>query len=242
VEFQFYLLFPFLVGFMHRYGMRYIVALIGLLISVRFLLWCSVDLKSLKGLTYSTLLGRLDQFLIGMVAGALYSGRGPRWTPAWFKAAWSPFVGIAVAVVTVWIFHRAGGHYRMGDKHWFWIIWTPLEGLAWAFLVLSYCVSRFELPSRISRGLAFLGTLSFSLYVNHWIFVHNMPFHRWLPQLSDNYPMNALLSVLFVVLPLLVTFSCLTYYVIERPFFELRRSYVLKHPDPSAAVQPMSVT
>lgn len=227
LEFQFYLLFPFLVVFMHRIGMRHVAALILLLVCIRLFLWCSKDLKSLRAIAYSTLVGRLDQFLIGMVAGAIYCGRGPS-VPKWLRGIWTPLVGLAIAVGSVWAFHRAGGYYNLGEHHWFWIIWTPLEGVAWAALVLSYCVSRFELPAMLSRPLAFLGTLSFSLYVNHWLFVHNVPFHRWIPQLLDNYPMNALLSVLIAVLPVLVPFSCLTYYVIEKPFFELRRSYIVK--------------
>ncbi len=236
VEFQFYLLFPFLVGFLYRYGFRYVVGLIVLLTFIRYLMWCSPDIQNLKSTVYGTLIGRLDQFLIGMAAGALYSGRGPQWNLSLFKKWWSVLIGVAVAVCTVWIFHRCGGYYHLGDKHWFWIIWTPIEGCVWALLIMTYVMSPLELPSRLSRFFSFLGSLSFSLYVNHWLFVHNMPFHKWIPLLHKNYPINAFLSVLFVVMPLLVVLSWLTYLIIERPFFELRKTYIRKDSEPEPSV------
>ena len=59
-----------------------------------------------------------------------------------------------------------------------------------------------------------------------------MPWGRMaLPQFSESMTTNALLSFTLVALPLLVLFSAITYYVIEKPFFELRRSYLKKKPE-----------
>ncbi len=234
VEFQFYLIFPLIVVFLKRYGLRYAGGAIMLLVVLRGLMWCSREVLDLKSIVYGTLIGRMDQFLIGMVAGAVYSGRGPKWHLGFLKRGWSVLLGTAVAVGSIWIFHRCGGFYHLGNKHWIWIIWTPLEGCIWALLIMTYVMSSFQLPGWLSRTLSFLGSLSFSLYVNHWIFVNNMPFHKWIPLLSNNYSSNAFLSVLLVVLPLLTAFSWLTHQIIERPFFELRKSYILKDLEPKS--------
>lgn len=226
LEFQFYLLFPFLIQFMQQQGLRYAIGLIGLCIAIRLLLWGLGDLKDLKTLVYNSLLGRMDQFVIGMAAGIGYqSGALARRFP-WLKRAWSPVVGAALAILSIWAFHRSGGLFRTGDKSLLWVVWTTWEGAVWALVILTYCLSRFELPARASRSLAFLGTLSFSLYVNHWFFVNTTPWQKWVPKLVSNFPMNALVSACLFVLPGLIVFSWLTYRVIEKPFFDLRRPYL----------------
>jgi peptidoglycan/LPS O-acetylase OafA/YrhL len=98
--------------------------------------------------------------------------------------------------------------------------------MAWGGVVLTYTMARWDWPGFISRGLAHLGTLSYSMYVSHWLFVHDMPFHAWIPQLSKSMTTNAMLSVCLVVMPLIAAFSWLLYTVIEKPFFALRKSYL----------------
>ena len=76
VELQFYLLFPFLVRFLRLYGLAWGLMAIALTITLRLGL-SRMDLGDwdIKRISYYTLLGRIDQFIIGMIAGAMHSGR-----------------------------------------------------------------------------------------------------------------------------------------------------------------------
>jgi peptidoglycan/LPS O-acetylase OafA/YrhL len=65
VEFQFYLLFPFLHRFIERDGVRWAIACIALFLAFR---WLAATVgENPRDVAYWHLLGRLDQFLIGMV-------------------------------------------------------------------------------------------------------------------------------------------------------------------------------
>jgi peptidoglycan/LPS O-acetylase OafA/YrhL len=229
VEFQFYLLFPFLIGFLYKYGFRYAAGLVLLLILLRTLIWLGPkDMKGVQSLV-TTLLGRLDQFMIGMVCGAIFSGRSSIKKTEWLRHPLCFLIAAVVTVAVLYGFHRLGGYRHLGGKHWLWIIWPTVEATVWAGVILTYTMARWDWPSVLSRGLAHLGTLSYSIYITHWLFVHNMPFHQWIPQLSRSMPTNAALSVVLVVMPIIVGFSWLIYLVIEKPFFELRKSYLIRN-------------
>ena len=231
LEFQFYLLFPFLVGFLHKYGLRYGLGLILLFTLIRASTWCFHSAGSIMGTAYYTLLGRLDQFLLGMMAGAIYSGRSRVHLPKWLGNPLCLLGAIILTIAVLNVFHRLGGYTNLGTKNGLWIFWTTLEGGCWALVILCYLMTPFDWPPMVSRSLAFLGTLSYSMYVCHWEFVHEVHYYNWLPQLSTSLTGNALLSVLLIVLPVLTAFTWLVFLLIERPFFELRKSYLIKrHP------------
>ena len=245
LEFQFYLIFPFLILFAAKYGLRYMLGLILLMLTVRAMIWISPEQEKLKGAMYGTLVGRLDQFAIGMLAGCLYSGRADFSLPRWLGWKFLPLLAWLVPFYVVYLYHRLGGNSHLPkDEMWFLVVYPVLEGAAWAFFTLAYVMNPWDWPERISKALGWLGALSFSLYINHWLFAHDLTWRRlempWgrmsLPQFSESMTTNALLSFTFVALPLLVLFSAITYYVIEKPFFELRRSYLKKKPEANSNV------
>jgi peptidoglycan/LPS O-acetylase OafA/YrhL len=226
VEFQFYLLFPFLVSFLARYGLKYALALISLVVALRCMVWLGPkDMAGIQGVS-STLLGRLDQFTIGMVAGAIYSGRSAFKRVEWLRNPLCLIFSCVLAVAVIYGFHRMGGRTHLGARSWVWVVWPTFEALGWASVVLTYTMCRFDWPSFISRGLAHLGTLSYSMYVSHWLFVNDMPLHNWIPQLSRSMTTHAAFACCLFVMPAVAAFSWLLYYVIERPFFELRKPYL----------------
>ena len=238
VEFLFYLLFPFLITFVSKYGFRYIGGLLLLLVTIRTMLWWGVSHRMLpeatiapammKFVSYQTLLGRLDQFAIGMVAGAIYSGRAKWKVPSWLQRPWWPVITFMLPLLAVYWFHRMGGYSHLKESHWMWIVWPDVEALAWCAFALSYVSCTIDWPRPVSRLFSWLGTLSFSLYVNHWLFVHDFPVARYVPLISSSLTTNAALVFLFIVLPVLALFSWLTYAVIELPFFSLRKTYIEK--------------
>ena len=76
VEFAFYLIFPFLFRFLRRYGPWYLVGLIVVMNLLR-LLSAGLEPETARDISYWTIVGRLDQFLVGMLIGWLLVRRPP---------------------------------------------------------------------------------------------------------------------------------------------------------------------
>lgn len=76
VELQFYLIFPFLIVFVRNFGVKYLFGLI-----LFWLVWRALIVYNLNptgvaidnGFYYLTIIGRMDQFLVGMIAAFAYS-------------------------------------------------------------------------------------------------------------------------------------------------------------------------
>jgi len=226
VEFQIYLLFPFFLRFAERYGVRYLLAFIGLLLVVRLLVWASTG--TVQMLAYGSVFGRLDQFLIGLMAGRLYRCRSDLLgNPAWLVLA------CAVELFTIWGFDRLGGFYGNGhpSKSPIWIGWPPVEALSWAFVLLAYVSCRWSLGATFDRVTAWLGSISYSIFV-----MHLLVFWAWQPRigaqlvLSADPWLDALLKGSLIVLPSTIVVAAATYYLVERPFFRYQRSYLNEAP------------
>lgn len=217
VEFQFYLLFPFLHAFALRYGQRYLLALIALFVLFRALVFLATG--SVRFLAYETIFGRMDQFLIGMLAAHLYLRRpGIAAHPLWLAAA------LAVAVGGIHLFSRAIGYTDL--PHPGWIVWTTVEGLLWAGVLLAYLNARVVVPRALERAVAALGAASFSIYVMHNLVIAVLKRQVGLLPLGADPFTQAVWTGLLVALPAVVALAGLTYLLIERPFFAYRRRYV----------------
>jgi len=79
--------------------------------------------------------------------------------PLWLAAA------AALAVMGVHAFSRYVGYTDL--QHPAWIVWTTVEALLWAGVLLAYLNARLGLPRWAERALAALGATSFSIYVMH---------------------------------------------------------------------------
>lgn len=217
VEFQFYLLFPFLKVFSERYGSRYLWGLIALLVAVRaaiFLLYGSV-----RFVAYESIFGRMDQFLIGMLAARLWLDRPARFGhPLHLPAAALAAIGL------VHWFNRQGGHVRM-DAAW-WIAWTTVEALAWAWVMLAWLGFRPRPLPALERVLARIGAMSFSVYVMHNLVLAVIDKSIGVLPLSADPVRAAALQAVLVALPLALLAAWPTYALIERPFLGLRGRYI----------------
>jgi peptidoglycan/LPS O-acetylase OafA/YrhL len=217
VEFQFYLLFPFLHAFALRYGQRYLIALLGLFILTRALVFLATG--SVRFLAYETIFGRMDQFLIGMLAARLYLRRPTlAANPLWLLAA------SALAVTGVHGFSRIAGYTDL--QHPVWIVWTTLEGLLWAGVLLSYLNARLALPRAAERLVAALGATSFSIYVMHNLVIAVLKRQVGLLPIGADTFTQALWTGLLIAVPATLALAALTYLMIERPFFGYRLAYV----------------
>ncbi len=227
VEFQFYLIFPFLWAFFQRYGARYLAGLIALLILSRALAYGVYG--SVQDLAYWTIYGRLDQFLIGMLLGVAWH-RYPKClaNPLWLLAA----CGLVLAAVDG--FKHLGGFYGAGypSHSAIWIVVPTGEALVWGFLALAYVHARLRLPVRLDRALAWLGKISFSLYVMHNLVVFFFTRQLGVLPLRAGHPVfNVVATGLLVVVPATILLSALTYYLIERPFLAWRGRYLRPMPE-----------
>jgi len=237
VEFQFYLLFPFLVRFLRLYGLPWGLMAIALMITLRLGL-SRMDLGDwdIRRISYFTLLGRIDQFIIGMIAGAMHSGRAEVTVTRALATTPALLGSLLLVMANLYNLNRLGGLQHISGDDVIWVFWPTLDALCWALVILCYLTNPISLPAPVCRALAALGTLSYSLYVLHWVFVHQIHYSDWLPALSRSLVVNAVLTCSVVVLPPLVALSWMAYVVIERPFFELRQSYL----GPSGVTAPPS--
>jgi peptidoglycan/LPS O-acetylase OafA/YrhL len=227
VEFQFYLLFPFLHAFALRYGSRYLLALIALFVLVRALVFLATG--SVRFLAYETIFGRMDQFLIGMLAAQLYLRRpGLGGNPLWLLAA------AALAIGGIHLFSREAGYTALA--HPAWIAWTTVEGLLWAAVLVTYLNARLALPRAIERALAALGAASFSIYVMHNLVIAVLKRQVGLLPLGADTFTQAIWTGALVALPAVLAVAAVTYLLIERPFFAFRRPYVV----PAEATRPQA--
>jgi peptidoglycan/LPS O-acetylase OafA/YrhL len=216
IEFQFYLVFPFLHRFMERDGLPWVIASVALLFVLRWL--AAVDSLNPRDVSYWHLLGRLDQFLIGMLTARLFR-RWERLPIGWglpSMLAFTLMLGLLVG------FNQLGGYPL---NAWWKIFWPCIEALGWASVLLTYTLFAKRVPAFLSKPLAALGTISYSIYLLHFICVMELP--RWFPFVPGAHPnVASQLYTLKVVLPALLPFAALTYYVVERPFLNMRVSYL----------------
>lgn len=131
VEFWFYLVFPFLALFYKTEGAKYLYKLILLLWFVKLAAFLAN--ANSTHMLYSTLIGRFDQFLIGMLSADLYSRRRP-----WLHANGQWLLALSIAAVFAGVAAQARWFSLYADnKHEpVWVIWGSVEATLWAFLLL----------------------------------------------------------------------------------------------------------
>ncbi len=215
VEWHFYLLFPFLLLFLNQYGRGYLLGLILLFLLFRLMGYLLTD--QTVQLSYFTIVGRMDQFLIGMLAGYWCSQGSINRIKSWSF----PLSGL-LAVMILYFFHRTGGWPVENPYR---ILWTTLEGMVWALFLVSYLSFARLIPEKLSRGIASVGIISYSVYLIHFVIIYLLVTKGWYLDFGLSVIMNALLNTLILALPSTLLISALSYYLIERPFLRLRTKY-----------------
>lgn len=214
IELTFYLVFPFIGRFAKENGISYLLKMLFLIILIRIASF--ITLENPVPIFYTTLIGRFDQFVVGMAASMIID--------KYFTKKIAPlFVGIAV--FTIWSALEWQSNYssffgNMKDP--FWIIWPLLEATCWSFLIAAYANCNFNLPQRFSNFLNRGGEISFSIYVWHMVVI--FPMKKGIDYLSLNH--------LPFILPILISFivtwfiSNVSYDVIELPFLKMKKNYI----------------
>jgi peptidoglycan/LPS O-acetylase OafA/YrhL len=173
-ELHFYFLLPVLLG-MSRRSIPLPLLIVALAIAFRaFIFWRNGEVQSLA---YWTIVGRIDQFVLGIVAWSLSS---------WFNerrrlllAAWFFFM------IFWWWFDRTGGFYLRpsypsGSLIWVWL--PTIEALGYAALILWYEGLGVTNASFLSKLIARIGECSYSIYLLH-VFLSSMLQNSWILKL-----------------------------------------------------------
>jgi peptidoglycan/LPS O-acetylase OafA/YrhL len=233
VEFQFYLLFPVLHKVIEKDGGIFnILGLILLMILIRAALF--VNTTGFRDFAYYTIFGRLDQFLMGMIAAKLYtSGRSATFfqTPGYEKIR---ILLLLLITTTLLIFfnayNKAGGYMGSESTHLksaFWIIFNDIEAVFYSFIIVFYLsIHKYNLIKPVEGVLARFGEFSYSMYWIHapvikalFVTLHRFSFFN----LDSFRPM--FLSCLLIIVPAVIFASALSYYFFEKPFLQFRQNY-----------------
>ena len=213
VEFQFYLLFPFISLFLKRYGIKYLVGLVVLMIATRF------NLAILKGgdiyyNTYHTIIGRLDQFVIGIILGYYYQKGFFKFLE---KLKYQIFLLIIISFSFLYLFT-----FQKNSVFFVSLSFT-IEAFLWGIVTLSYIYLKLPSFKKLNNILSYLGMCSFSMYLLH------LPIGMMVNQLigwsvPNSVSSSLLQSIVRVIFIILV--STFTFKIIEKPFMSLRIKYI----------------
>jgi peptidoglycan/LPS O-acetylase OafA/YrhL len=229
VEFQFYLIFPLLVIFMRRRGWILLIEIFALAVGLRLLGVASG--AQAHTMSYSFINGRLDQFLMGMLAAiALRSGV---LTKRRCRALVLPSTVIVLGVL--YGFHRLGGFPL---EAWWKVFWPTVEGTAWALVVASYVGAEIALPKALSIALCKIGERSFSIYLLHFVILVAMVKNSLAVHFGSAIE-SSLLSSVVMLLPATLVAASLTYRVVEEPFLNMRKRYI-EEPANRSSIQEVS--
>jgi peptidoglycan/LPS O-acetylase OafA/YrhL len=239
VEFQFYLIAPFLFALVDRKKLLFFLSamLLFWLLRMIVLLPLYAEPDAMYRLSYFTIVGRINQFMIGIGLAYLFE-TGRLSLKDSRKAAFLGLALVSVALIALlMVLNNAGGIYVW---HFWRVVYPEVEALLWAAFVAAYLVSRPFVGTWVSRAIMAVGTISFSIYILHyavqrefWNIVYPLYFSGWISSLY------VVFAVTIVLASAVSALSWLSYKCIEKPFQDMRGTYLTARikpfPDASAA-------
>jgi peptidoglycan/LPS O-acetylase OafA/YrhL len=212
VETHFYLLFPVLYWICKK-GPALVLAVLGAATLFRWYLFrAGYDMDYTAGLT---MVGRVDQFLIGITAFRL------RHLMVGRHGWWACSLVLFMALMT---YIERTGRLRDPELIHFMVFINTVEGLFFGLTVAWYANSFKNLQGRWSDFLAWVGQVSYSIYLLHFFIVRKSA--EWID--AHVYPLTdvhvTLLASTLVFLAFLPV-AGLSYEWIEKPFLRLRVPY-----------------
>lgn len=226
-ELHFYLLLPLLL-FLGRKLKWSLPVVVLAAIALRTVL--HHQRGEVESLAYPTIVGRIDQFVLGLLAFKYRKEIANRHAVFWLV--------IAAFLLFYWQFDlkaaRAVDPSLLG-KSAAWIYIPTLEGLAFGFAI-SYYDNSFRPPNTgISKLIGNAGVYSYSIYLLHFFVVLQMaPFiDQHIMKITNLYEACLWCVPCFL---LMLPIGYLSFRYIESPFLKHRRRYVVaSEPAPTAA-------
>ena len=217
VELHFYLILPFIL-FLARRNSNFLLLILATAIIFRTGLYLSAG--TVHHLAYSTIFGRIDQFVLGVY---FFIRRD------WLANRVQLTIGILlVFYIVFWLFNNAGGFYQLGgimpSQNVIWVFLPTLEGFAYATAIACYDRNMRFGTGKISAVWAEYGKFSYSIYLLHFFVVFRVAefINERLISIENVY-----LALPFGVILFLAMYpvSWLSYRFIEEPFLQFRKRY-----------------
>ena len=214
VELHYYLILPWLIKI--KDSKLYLLIII-LCILLRYILFKLNG--EVQSLAYWTIIGRIDEFIFGIVA---YKWR------MYVPNSWKIMTALSIFFsIFYYHFDSNGGFYSNGgypSSSSIWIYLTTLQGLFFSILIAWY--DKYHKPSSgfISLFLERIGSYSYSIYLMHFFIALQAPtfINKYLISLSNPYILFLCALPCFI---LTIPIAYLTYRFVEMPFMKYRINY-----------------
>lgn len=162
---------------------------------------------------YHSILGHLDQFVLGMIFAML-------WKRGCFSLLSSKLVSLETILISTVILMYLFT-FKKTDPIYSCLSFT-IEAICWGLIAMAYFVVKLPEIKFIDTTLAKLGEISFSLYIFH------LPIGNMISKIfafpSATTVIDSLMMTSIRLVPIILI-SFFTFYVIEKPFMSLRVKY-----------------
>lgn len=159
VEFQFYLLFPVLNRYIHDNSYTSLLGIIFLINLFKLVIVLHVGNTTQINIDiYHSLIGRLDQFLIGVIAGCVYVEKEKEMISFFKRHGW-PFIIFTLLCMSIlhFIKFECFSIYNATFSY-------LIEAILWMILIFSYMHIPLPLDKHTNMILCDLGNRSYSIY------------------------------------------------------------------------------
>ncbi|HRP54469.1 acyltransferase [Agriterribacter sp.] len=213
VEEHFYLFFPVLFLMFFSDGNNKLLYVLGMLL-ILFLFsrvitfFQGADLSEVRKIIYYTTHNRGDSILFGCVSALLIYRYNAKFYIKYLSSGWL-FISALVLLGLIEIVPSQ--LFQNTFKYSF-------QGIAFSIIVPSFLFGNSGNGIRKcleGKVIVFVGKLSYSLYLFHWLAIKIITFY---------VPQKGLIANLFIVVLSLIL-ALLSYYSVERPFLSLRRKF-----------------
>lgn len=171
---------------------------------------------------YYTIIGRIDQFALGMI---MFNCRSYLSKRHWLA------IGTLVSFCAFYYYFDAiGGYYKnptYPSPNPLWIIMPTIEGLAYAVGIALYESSFNHSTTGVSKLIGKMGEYSYSIYLLHFFIVFRAAafIHTKIIDLSNFY-FALFFSLLFFIG--MMPIGYLSFRFVESPFLKLRKRYIIQ--------------
>lgn len=216
-EFHYYLILPIFLWMLRKSKLLPISIVIAA-IALRLLI--HQERGEVQSLAYWTIIGRIDQFALGML---LFQFRS--------YLAHRHFVALATIgsfMIFYWYFNLNGGFFHnptYPSPSLLWVFFPTLEGAAYAVAIAWYESSFAHSRTGISKFIGRIGEYSYSIYLFHFFIVFFAAgfINEQIMNISNFYLACLWSAVVFLMM---VPLGYLSFRFIESPFLKLRKRYI----------------
>jgi peptidoglycan/LPS O-acetylase OafA/YrhL len=218
VEIHYYLILPLLIWMLRKSKLLPLL-IVGTAIALRLLI--HQEKGEIQSLAYWTIIGRIDQFALGMI---IFQFRA-------YIAYRNIFVlGLLIFFsLFYWYFDILGGFYQnptYPSPSLLWVYLPTVEGIAYALAIAWYDNSFSPSTTGASRFIGRIGEYSYSIYLLHFFVVFRVAkFVNERVMDISNFYIACLWAVIIFISMLPIGYLTSSY--IEAPLLKFRRRYIV---------------